>query len=55
MKRHSDEIQAAQAAALTRRWFLRDCGIGLAGTIERVAITLTLVTPANRVLQRREQ
>src|SRR4051794_41696584 len=27
----SNTIQATPAAAVTRRWFLRDCGVGLAG------------------------
>jgi hypothetical protein len=31
MKRASEELQSAQAAFVTRRWFLRECGVGLAG------------------------
>jgi hypothetical protein len=31
MQRFSDELRAARAAAVTRRWFLRECGVGLAG------------------------
>ncbi len=29
--RMNDEFRAAQARRLTRRWFLQDCGVGLAG------------------------
>jgi hypothetical protein len=28
---YAEEIRIAQARLLTRRWFLRDCGVGLAG------------------------
>jgi hypothetical protein len=31
MRTASDEYRAARANLLTRRWFLRDCGVGLAG------------------------
>src|SRR4051812_15512341 len=31
MKRISEELRSARAAGLTRRWFLRECGVGLAG------------------------
>lgn len=31
MKPSCHELQSARAALLTRRWFLRECGIGLAG------------------------
>lgn len=31
MERACKELQAARASSLTRRWFLRECGVGLAG------------------------
>jgi hypothetical protein len=31
MKPTFQDLQAAQATSLTRRWFLRECGVGLAG------------------------
>ena len=37
MNPHASEIQAARANVLKRRWFLRDCGIGLAGIAANAA------------------
>jgi hypothetical protein len=31
MKRDFEDLPVARTASLTRRWFLRDCGVGLAG------------------------
>jgi hypothetical protein len=31
MTRTSEQLKAARATSLTRRWFLRECGVGLAG------------------------
>ena len=28
---YRDDIRTLEAQRLTRRWFLRDCGVGLAG------------------------
>jgi hypothetical protein len=46
----TQEIQQAQARLLTRRWFLRDCGIGLAG----IAANSLLASEANATTPRPE-
>ena len=44
---HLSEWSAARASALTRRWFLRDCGLGLAG----IAMNSLLAREASAAVQ----
>ena len=44
MKRLSEQLRSEHATFLTRRWFLRECGVGLGG----IAAASLLATAARR-------